>query len=420
LALAPGNPRAWHGLGLIQQQLEDLESARASMEQMVALSPKSLGLRVNIAWFYLDIGETEQAWELVHEVLADDPDYSDALFLRALMLNDIGEDRRALADIERILNRVPNHLPAHWLRAQSMLALGELNATRDSAESVLRIDASFYDVHRILLLAALEEEDFEAAEHQLELWQEKVPEDEMDYQLLGSMQQTLGLYEDAIATYTLGLEIVGELDAFYFNRGLSYLNLSDVEPQYEADFEKVLQLSHDLDLLSEAEYWLVSYVLTTSSTDGIVTVVDEELGYTINYSEAWSQVPLAPNSGTDLSLEWIFDEGYATIEIRHFVEADDLTVDDAVELVNAEVNNIPEFETLAIESLSIAGVDARKRIYEFTFEGDAGQPVVLAGRQYYVVNDGILWIITAEIEADFIADFEAEFDMVINSFTFLP
>jgi Carbohydrate binding domain/Tetratricopeptide repeat len=74
--LEPHNSSYWADLALIQQSNGDLDSARNSLAQALAVDPRTPQIAWNAANLYLALGASDDAMKQFHTVLENDPDLS--------------------------------------------------------------------------------------------------------------------------------------------------------------------------------------------------------------------------------------------------------------------------------------------------------------------------------------------------------
>jgi FimV-like protein len=413
LTLDPDSSGARFGLASIARREENWETAVTLTQEVVELYPGSLSAKIDLASAYLDQNDLEKAWQLVHQVLAEDPRDVKATLLRAYLYSFQGEHEQALSEVEKTLSLFPNNAFAHVTKASFLIDLGQLDEAADSAEDAIALDALLTDPHRLLFFVALENEDFEEAETQLDLWLEKATPYDDNPELLSYMQLVTGRYEDAIDTTTAALVEASEADGLYYNRALAYLNLEQAEAG-QADMEQILSVSQNLDLIVDAEEVLVDSRQVVRVGDGRLQFSNETFGYTVNYADWWDMAPADEEQNIDLFLLYETDDDFGAAYTILFVEQDEVTAELIAGYVLEASSQRSDFTLISAEPAALNEGESYVIRYEL-----AGSEL-FQGKQYIFTKGNRIVLLTLEAYDLSFVEMEAEIDAIAASFVFLP
>lgn len=101
--------------------------------------------KIALARLYLSKDEKEEARKLVDEVLGEQSDYSDALFLRARFAFEKGDYQNAVTDLRTVLRDNPRSRPALQLMAETLLAQDRLDLAIDTLAQLVAADPSYME-----------------------------------------------------------------------------------------------------------------------------------------------------------------------------------------------------------------------------------------------------------------------------------
>lgn len=423
LMLDDESSEARYGLASVAKANDDVALEREYLEQAVAVSNNGLAERLDLAWHLLFNDELETAWELVNEVLAEDPSSAGAYAIRAVIHQFEDNNRRGLADVDRALDINPQFVFAYFVRAESLLADEQYEDVMETAEQILAYEPEAYDAHRLLFYAAYGLEDLAEAERQYDLWLAVKPDFIQEYYTQGDMEMALGRFEAAIATFSAGLdeEESSELaEGLLYSRAFAYLNLEQ-EANYKADFEQFLGMASIIDLISEAEYWLAAEKGLLVAVNGLATYTDDDLGFQISYPAEWERPLLSSEDDFSfLVFQEFEDGGYIVVNLIPVTGVFGLTLNDIVPIVS---ENLSQTEGLTITQTQYGEIDGVRTYiqeYELVLQDGLGNDEILMGRQYLVYKNGIVWFFTAETSAP---DFEPNLPLIeeiMASIQFLP
>jgi tetratricopeptide (TPR) repeat protein len=411
LTLDDQSSEARYGLASVASTFEDLDLERDYLEQAVAVSNNGLGERLDLAWHLLLNNEPDSAWQLVNEVLAEDPSSAGAYAIRAVMHQFEQDNRHALTDANKALDINPQFVFALFVRAETLLANEQYDDVVETAEQILAYEPEAYDAHRLLFYAAYRLEDLAEAERQYDLWLNVKPDFVDEYQTQGDMEMTLGRYEDAAATFSAGLaddETPELAEWLLYSRAYAYLSLED-DANYQADFEQLLGSATIIDLISDAEYWLAADKGLLVAVDGLATYTDESLGFQISYPSEWQRPLLSAEENYDFLVFQEFPDGFAVVNLVTITGAFGLTLDDIVPIVSDNVGQTEGLTLLQTQYGEIGGIRAFVMDYELVLQDGLGNDEIYRGRQYVVLKNSVVWFFTVETSP---ADFEPNLPLI--------
>lgn len=150
LEASPGHAGAWADMGGLLMNMDRLPEALQACERALELDPKLAFGRVNLACTWRKMGRQEEAEALLLEVLAGEPDRTDACLALGECLIRRGDLDGGLACLEKVLAQEPGNLQAfrqavfvHARRrdhgAQYALMARVAEAVPDSAEVLFEL-----------------------------------------------------------------------------------------------------------------------------------------------------------------------------------------------------------------------------------------------------------------------------------------
>jgi Tfp pilus assembly protein PilF len=109
LALDPNHSKAHHAFTVMLLEQERVNEAYDFVQHWVDQLPGQPDPMVELAWLERRAGRTEQARQLLHQVIAANPKHPRALTELAAMYESSNDSDRALALYQRALAANPNH-----------------------------------------------------------------------------------------------------------------------------------------------------------------------------------------------------------------------------------------------------------------------------------------------------------------------
>ncbi len=418
LTFDPKSTGALAGLARISIKERAFEEAEAYYAQLLEIAPNSRYYRSLVASYHLDYGNFADGWELVNQVLADDPDYPEAVVIRADILANSGKRGPALNALELLLAKVPNYAVANRLAGEYSFALGDNESAKAYAEAALALDPKLADAAYLLYSIALAEEDVEAAEKQIEAWLEKMPEHEIDYEKLGRMYLSLGNYELGIEALSQGLTVEDAPESLNFWRGMAYFDTGEMD-KVDEEMAVVLERSSDISMIADAEYFLALSEDAPQLVNGRFEYIDDTYGFKLSYADYWERQLTESSSDFAFLLIYRAEETVATLNMLVIPSVPGLTLNDLVTILGEQLQGVDGIVDLGVSPVTIGGYTARVRDYELHRESESGDAITFIGRQYYVIANGQIFIITAEVTGDDAEVYRPEFDSIIESIEFV-
>jgi tetratricopeptide (TPR) repeat protein len=405
--------------GLVDYYLaeQEFDEALAIVEDIRTIDQESMFPRVGQAQVYLAKGDLQSAWSVINRVLDADAQNPTALLIRAEINQQAGNIQEAMIDISRALDNYPLYADALLKRADIYYLQGDLDSARQYANQALEVDPNLSFAHGLLSDIAFSENDLEESLKQTSLVIEKRPDLAYWYYDQGFINTSLGRFDEAVASYSTGLEVETEDDGLIglltFSRALAYYTLGDKE-QSMADFQAVLENTTDVELLSETENLLAYPSAIPVVTDGRFLIEDEVQRFAISYSPDWERLGGDPENGYVLSLWAEQDDQMASVDV--YLLEWPLGVSLLAQATLEALFEPGSVNSLSLDSMEIAGTNGLVRQYEFFLEDGT----LASGRHYYAVQGGRAVIIVVEVtEGDF-DQFAEEIQLITSSFEFLP
>lgn len=112
----------------------DIAGAVEILDRISELYPGLPGLKIELAQVHRGAGDLEKARIPLRQILAIDPNFSEALLLLALIDRDKGEGNAAVASLRKLLEANPGHVQAQLVLANIYQRLGQL----DEAAAIYR------------------------------------------------------------------------------------------------------------------------------------------------------------------------------------------------------------------------------------------------------------------------------------------
>jgi cellulose synthase operon protein C len=177
-----------------QRGLGHREQAEAALRAALRIDPAAAQVRTDLATLLLESQRVETASTLVDEVLADDPDFVPALFVRANLETATGRPSAAEATLQRVVDLrrsepTPDVQSAMALAqlAEVQLRLGKVDAAALTADALLGLFPQNPAARHVKAAVEVRQNDLDAAERRLEALIAEVPQYWPAYRLLGSI-----------------------------------------------------------------------------------------------------------------------------------------------------------------------------------------------------------------------------------------
>ncbi|MDA0245749.1 MAG: tetratricopeptide repeat protein [Chloroflexi bacterium] len=414
LARVPDSTSPRRCLAAIAMLEGDEAAVHEQMSAAVALIPDSAYLLHVYAGFLHQLGNFDQAWELNEQALAADPDMAAAHNLRGAIYATNGQLDKAIPHYNRALELFPNYLDAYLFLGFVYFEMGNWELAEHNMEQVLRLNPEIGDAYHVLAVVNLQQGEEEKSRRYGEQYATYGIED------IDKFSRLVGLYLDwnepelAIANADLGLELDGSSSILYYWRGVAQAMLNNREEAI-ADYEQALAYNTTLDEIAAIEEDL-SRTLSAPILQGDQFLYENlELGVRFAYPLDWAEDKSNPNIQILLGVDT--RDKYGIFNMLLFpVDTADQTAAEVAEIIRAQISTRPGLTILGTEETSVGGEIAYVTDYELEVNANS----TLRGRQYYIVLNQLVYVLTLESFLDNFAAVEADYELILSSFEFLP
>ncbi|MEE8441182.1 MAG: tetratricopeptide repeat protein [Spirochaetia bacterium] len=239
-------------------QAGDPAGAIAAYEEAEIENPDDPGTRALLANLYLIAGAVGEADALLREVLDEEPDNTEALFLSSLVAAATGDGDRQVTILQDLLVIDP-------LNSRALASIGELQLQDREYEAAATSCAAALEEEENLVARMglanvyLRQEEYEAAEAELSVVIDQNPDYPFSYAdraRARAMQHELGA---AAADLSVAIELDPDYQWHFLDRGRVYLERGQFEAA-EADFSAAIALD---------DTQFITYVLRGRARDAL-------------------------------------------------------------------------------------------------------------------------------------------------------
>jgi tetratricopeptide (TPR) repeat protein len=177
---------------------------------------------------------------LLNLAIQNDPNYGEAYLERADYYLNHNLPGLALSDLDAALKRMPDSALVQLGYARAYLAQGNTAKGLSAAQQANQIDLTLLPAYLVLGQAYVANAQCSDAVKPLETYITYGPNDGSAYVLLGQCYEATGAYQDAITATTKALSLDFTLRQAYLYRGLSYLELNNINSA-DTDIRKALE-----------------------------------------------------------------------------------------------------------------------------------------------------------------------------------
>jgi tetratricopeptide (TPR) repeat protein len=288
---------------------------------------------------------------------------------------------------------------------------------REEATEAIRIDPYQAGAYLTLSFLALDDGDWIEAVRNAHTAINLDPLNPAYYSARGFAYSSNEQFDLAIEDFEKALELDPENVDAVINMAANYVVAGDYETAIDY-YEQALAMTDDLDLIAELEDKLAVISRVPPAVNGLRTLAEESLGFTVSYPEDWFLEPLDLETGVQ-TITIPTDDGLAFVGVG--VGLDDSFPNPlalAVQ-VDAILQLDPSYELISLESATLNGVPVA--VHEFELTPPLGDPVDrIRARQYYLMQGDRFAIISYQAEPEMFEEYEALFNELLESFTFLP
>jgi tetratricopeptide (TPR) repeat protein len=156
--------RATRGMVLALQG--KLDEAQSELRAVVEAHPDFLPAKFDLARVTLQLGNREEAQQLLEDVLAADPAYTEALERYVFLFRDQEQPEVARAAIQRALEAAPEDAQLHFDAARMLAALRAIDEAIAAARRAVELDPQLARARHVLGVLLYQKEEVDAAEEQ--------------------------------------------------------------------------------------------------------------------------------------------------------------------------------------------------------------------------------------------------------------
>ncbi|HEV3078869.1 MAG TPA: tetratricopeptide repeat protein [Gemmataceae bacterium] len=210
----------------------------------------TLGQTLSLAVRYHQAGDLQQAEQLYHQILQEEPYHVDALHLLGLVAVRQGNPALACDYIRRALRSKPDFAEAHSNLGNILLEMGQLDQAIQCYQHAIRLKPRFADAHSNLGNALRQQGKLDEALASLQQCL-RVKSDFADaHNHMGSVLRDQGKLEDAVTRYKMAVRLKPDHVAAHSNLGNALREQGKLE-EAAASLEEALRLQPNfVDALS--------------------------------------------------------------------------------------------------------------------------------------------------------------------------
>jgi protein O-GlcNAc transferase len=147
LAVQPTHPEALHLLGILAMSVGHVDAGVGLLQQSVQAKPAQPAVLLDLVGALLEAHRWEEAFAACERALALQPDWPEALFLRANACMLLVRPLQALETYDRLLKRVPAHVAGWCNRGNALHDLGRSAEAVQSYDSALALRPDLFEAH---------------------------------------------------------------------------------------------------------------------------------------------------------------------------------------------------------------------------------------------------------------------------------
>ena len=227
-------------------------------------------------------GRLEPAARLYGQVLAIQPEQSDALYFSGLIALARGNHQRAVDWLSKAIEVRPGYAPAYNHRGVALAALRQYDAAIASYDGAIAIKPDYADAHcnRGAALARIDELDAAIASFDLAI--ASSPDNVSAHFNRGVALADLGRLDAAIASYDRVIAVQPDFAAAHYNKGVALAGLKRLDAAI-ASYERTIAIKPDH---AAAHCNKGIALLDLGQPDAAITSFDEALAIAPDYAPA--------------------------------------------------------------------------------------------------------------------------------------
>jgi tetratricopeptide (TPR) repeat protein len=234
LAIAPGDARLHNAIGLVLQQLGQIEASLPHHRQALALDPDMAEAHAGLGNACRLVGRLKDAADHYQNALSVRPGYAAAHNDIAGILHLLGRSNEAIDHYRHALSARPDNADAHYNLANVLAGLGRPAEALPHYTKALEIRPRFAEAHNNFgnLLQKLARHDEAVVQYAAAVAAK--PDYAAAYHNLGKACFALDRYDQAVAAYEKALAIDPSRPAVYHDLGAAHMVLGHFREAYAA------------------------------------------------------------------------------------------------------------------------------------------------------------------------------------------
>jgi len=294
--------------------------------QIPAMPPVTVAQAFDLAVEHHKAGRLAEAEAIYRQILAVQPNHSDALHLLGMIGNRFGHHELAVKCIQRALVLDPNNAAAHSNLGEVYRLTGRFDEAMASYRRAIAINPNLPEAHSNLGIILRDQGQFEEALAMCRRALALKPDFAEAHNNLGNTLQDKGQLEEAVAAFRRALELNPEYAEAHTNLGNALQELQRPDEAVAA-YHRALELQPNS---AESHNNLGAALVKKGQLDDAVAAVRRALELKPDYAGAYY------NLGIVLRLQGQFDEAIAAYHRALALKPDDAEVHNDLGVVLAE------------------------------------------------------------------------------------
>lgn len=134
IQIDPNNADNYMNRGGIKKELGDIQGYIDDLHKAIEINPKDVGIRGNIAVFYFQQKDWENATKEYSGIIDVDPNNATAYLMRGNCQSERGNKQAALEDYAQVVRIEPNQPFGYLLRGRTLAQLGRMGDAKKELE----------------------------------------------------------------------------------------------------------------------------------------------------------------------------------------------------------------------------------------------------------------------------------------------
>ncbi|MCX8173529.1 MAG: tetratricopeptide repeat protein [Thermoplasmata archaeon] len=206
IAENPGFTETYVKLGFTLIETGMREEGLKLLEKALEMAPDNWKVQYLVAKGKFELGEVEEAGQMLDKLLETNPD-SDALLLMGRIMVLRGELEEAIHMFERAVDKNPANFEAWYYKGRTLLETKEMEKAVASLELAIQINPWHYNSHYYLALAYEEENNYAKAAECYEEILKILPRDYQALFNLGKVCAAMEKWDEAYHAFKKGFEV---------------------------------------------------------------------------------------------------------------------------------------------------------------------------------------------------------------------